>query len=199
MVKKLGGLLLLHREAVKEGKTLPALLYPQDGGTDFIGMKSEDGRLLPMQPYQADLNAAVNLALSAVAAPCAFNIFRKIRLERNDAKAEVVRSNKREKSAFPQRTFIKNSEVLSEKKRQNVFLDHGDVSPSAAVEIDGMPYKIVTSLGIFAEVKRWKWEMCRLLNNEVLKKFGISEISQRDIPDREVGYLVDDEEDEIPM
>ena len=194
----LNDLFLRHQEAAKEGVTLPALLYPQDGGTDFIGMKSDEGTLVPMPPYQADLNAAVNLALAAVAAPSAFNIFRKIRLERTDAKVKVVRTNKREKCAFPDRAVVKNSDILSEKKRQNVFFDHGGVSQSHVVEIEGVSHKISTSLGIFAEVKKWKWEMCRLLNNEILKKFGVAEVGQQVVPSRE-SDVFEDEDDEIPM
>ncbi len=195
----LNDLFLKHEEAMREGKTLPALLYPQDGGTDFVGMKKEGAKLIPLRPYQADLNAAVNLALAAVAAPSAFHVFRKIRLERAERNVKVVRSNKREKEAFPTGAVVKSGDVLSDKKNQNAFFDHGEVSSSPSVEIDGITIKISTSLGIFAEVKRWKWEMCRLLNNEVLKKFGISEICQRDVPNRKVDVLEDDDDDEIPM
>ena len=186
-----------HREAKAQIRCLPALFIPQDGGTDFIGLsRKNDGRVEGTAPYQADLNAATNLALSAIAAPTAFHIHRRVRIEKKKA-YEVVRSNKREKAAFPQKVMVDEAR-LSSKAKQNVFIDMGGLAGPETFHIDGIPLPVGTSLELFSAAKRSRYEVCRLFNNTLLKAAGLPEIKKESALD-DVAIAIIDEDDEIPM
>ena len=190
-------IVLKHREAKEKGLCLEAMLIPEEGGTDFIGIKREDGKLEGMNPYQADLNAAVNLALAGIAAPRAFNIHRKVRLEKKGDEIQVVRTNKREVQAYPAKALVRGDD-LQLKSKQNAFLDHGMVASKGQLESKDIEGRLVTSLGLFREVKKWRYELCRVLNNRFIKRKGLREIAQQALPsEADLTYLVE-EEDDIP-
>lgn len=196
--KYLRQIYLKHQEAVEEKKALSALYCPKDGGTDFIGMVREKGTLKPLPSHQADLNAAANLALSAVAAPTAFNVFRKIRLEKKGKKIVLVRSNKRENAAFS-KAHIVSGEALTQKAHQNAFFDLGQVASSGQLDYEGRTQPLVTSLALFKTVKDWRWEMCRILNNQILAKAGLKGFPQTTLPNKSQLTDYRDEEDDIVL
>jgi len=75
------------------GKKPHTLLLPQPGGPLFLG--SVSGGLV-----QADLNAAANVGLRALASPGALHLLHKIRTEQKKGVVKPVLKNAREKSAF---------------------------------------------------------------------------------------------------
>jgi len=187
-------LFLRHREAQEKGIRLGALFVPQDGGTDFIGVVRVGEKLEAMTPYQADLNAAVSLALAGVAAPRAFQVHRKVRLERKGDELLLVRTNKREKAAYASKARIDSGEA-SPKVYQNAFLDHGGVAIDGRLRSKQIEGDLATSLALFAEVKKWRYELCRRLNNGILAGCGLKEIAQVSGPVELPAAMIDDEDD----
>jgi len=146
------------------------ILVPQDGGTDFVAIKRERGELTVDSVSNADLNAASNLALSAIAAPQCFHVHRKIRLEKKSGVQKMVCGNKREKLAFTGREEVVFAEGASEeslaKAYQNAFVDVGGVACfDRIVSLGGqVDFPVATSRGLFGSVNQEKWNVIRNYN-----------------------------------
>lgn len=89
-------LAVINKYRVEAGKKPRSLLLPKVGGPLFLSLDSEN-------PWQADINAAMNLGFRAVAAPDALHLLHKIRTERNAKDRDLIQpvlKNAREKAAF---------------------------------------------------------------------------------------------------
>lgn len=118
-------LLAQFDELAKINANLPAhkkhtLFYPKAGGPMFLAADGD-------KPTQADLNAASNLGLRAIASPHALHIHQKIRTEKKNASLLAVKNNKREKAVFKQDDKIvlarEMSKELTKSTRPNFFYD----------------------------------------------------------------------------
>ena len=104
------------------------LLLPKPGGPLFLS-------LLSGQPFQADINAAINIGLRAICAPVRLDIIHKIRSEKHGEKIKVVRGNEREKKAFAKKTEIQLKGKVSEKFK-NTSKPNFFVNPNEVVQVD---------------------------------------------------------------
>ena len=76
------------------GQEIPAtLLLPKTGGPLFLGAK-----VSPV--VQSDINAAINLAFRAIAAPEALHLLHRVRAESRDGKTSTAAKNARERAAY---------------------------------------------------------------------------------------------------
>lgn len=119
---------ILERENAKRAaakKSPRTLLLPKAGGPLFAGAKSAPVR-------QADLNAASNLALRAVAAPDALHLLHKVRAVKDAESFVPKRANTREKAAFTADVCIalatEPSAKLAHSRSPNFFHDAASIA-----------------------------------------------------------------------
>jgi hypothetical protein len=96
----------------KKSNSLYTLFIPKQGGPLFLAVhpgKSDAA------PKQADINAAINIGLRAVAAPKALSILHKVRAEREGNDFKPVVKNARERVAFGSAVLIAVSGSASSK------------------------------------------------------------------------------------
>ncbi len=167
-----------RREAKKPLRTL---LAPLPGGPLFISA----GEI----PYvrQADINAAINLALRAIAAPECLDIHVRIRthVDENDQAIRPRTESKLEKARWgsfgnqmPEIKFIAGPPDGFRKQRyQNFFVDKQQVAKYGRARIDGSDIQVSSSLGVWGTVKERQWEIIKQLNEDLLNKWGFDGIS----------------------
>ncbi len=158
----------------RKGKPPITLLVPRQGGPLFISMK--DGEAV----HQADMNAAVNLALRAVAAPDAHEIFLKIPSVREDGDLFARAVSKREEARWG-RAPIKIT--LNKKPKEgetdklgnypNFFVDLGGVAWFGGATLEGRKdLKISSGQGIWHSIRRHEWHRAMQINIKRLNTIG---------------------------
>lgn len=147
------------------------LLLPKPGGPLFAGALSAAVR-------QADINAAINLAFRAVAAPEALHLLHKVRANKDGAHFVPKRVNSREKAAFANATRFELSSAPSAKLQQsrspNFFYDAAEVAvfDRAILQTETAAHPVASGVGLWrgvnerflsrivamndARIRRWK-------------------------------------------
>lgn len=163
------------------GKTPATLLLQKTGGPLFVGA-GEQSRLV-----QSDMNAAINLAFRAIAAPGALHLLHRIRSEKSGDQVTTLAKNAREKAAYgkkglPIRLAGNPSAKLS--KSANFFHDPAGIAKfdRGEIEVEGKAIPVATGIGLWHAV-----------NGAILPK--IVEINAARL--RRIKLLEDD--DKIPM
>lgn len=152
--------LLKNRPARPKWRTL---LAPMQLGPIFVPLRG--------QPMQADINAAINLGLRAIAAPEADDIHLRIRAMRDGEAFRVRAENARERARWKEKppavTVAKDSErkKLLESARLNFFFDTGDVANFDRANIEGLNSPIASGRGIWGTVNLADWKRCEEINN----------------------------------
>lgn len=183
-------------------KPLFTLLYPRVGGTLFTALGHT-------QVVQADVNAAINVGLRALAAPDQIDILHKVRSYRKDdrlfaGKALTKQRNAREKAAFANKPEIilegEASKKLARASAPNFFADpHGIASfDKASAEISGEKCQLASGVGLWGTVNERFLSHLVQLNNLRLVKYKLepvdiistSETLQNSAPN---------DDDQIPM
>jgi IS605 OrfB family transposase len=145
-----------------------SLLAPQPGGPIFIAASGDS------PPMQADINAAINLALRAIAAPDAHRILTKIRAEAaSDGVFAPKRGNKREKARFLDGDCFLAKEDSDRRefasiarRATNFFVDIGQVAVfgrASHPQVGKLP--LANGRGLWGSVKQIQWERCMELND----------------------------------
>ena len=161
--------LLANRSARPKWRTL---LAPVAGGPLFVPMR---GKL-----QQADINAAINLGLRAIAAPDNQAIHLRIRSERKSEKFLVRAENQREKARWGATTHeitvpdAKSRTALLSEAHPNFFADIGHVANFDHAEIDG-EHGFASGRGLWGTIKnnQTDWLRVNTLNNDRLEKAGL--------------------------
>lgn len=131
-----------------------SLLLPKTGGPLFLSLDADT-------PWQADINAAINLGLRAVAAPDAIHLIHKIRteLDRKDTPLLFpIQKNAREKAAFEGKPAIvlkvDASEKLSKAANPNFFYNHQEIAKfdAGTVEVGGNAIPVAFGMSIWSRV-----------------------------------------------
>lgn len=167
------------------GKPPYSLYLPKKGGSLFVSLP--DGK-----PVQADINAAINIGLRAVASPLALDILHKVRAENNADGYDAVKKNAREKAAFDSQSKIvmtgETTIKLVKTPVTNFFYDRARLADfaQATMSVNGDLIPLASGIGLWTKVKTSF--PCHLvdLNRERLKHW------KQKISDKE-------EEDDIPM
>jgi hypothetical protein len=150
------------------------LLVPRLGGPLFISMKEDEA------VHQADMNAAINLALRAVAAPDADEILLKIPSVREDGDLFARAVSKREKARWgedPLKITLKKSpkEGATDKlgNYPNFFVDLGAVAWFGGATLEGRKNLPISSgQGIWGSIKKREWKRAMQINIKRLNAIG---------------------------
>lgn len=164
------------------GKPPRTLYYPKAGGPLFLAAKSG-------KPAQADMNAACNLGLRAIAAPECLAILRRVRaLKGAEGVYHARTDNAREKAAFarssPFRLLDTPSKILAAAASPNFFHDPDGIAAFDVADLDGQ--RLVSGVALWSTVNESVARRCVELNRERLAAW-------------ELPVLQPEPDDEIPM
>jgi IS605 OrfB family transposase len=145
------------------------LYVPQYGGNLFISAAGNGG------PVQADINAAINLGLRAIAAPDCHEIHWRIRLDREVEDYRPRRKSKREearwKSTPKNAMFVFNKQPPTDLK--DAFVDILNVADYDHCRLDGLSLRLAGGRGFWDTVNKMEWNRCMALNAVRLNKWGL--------------------------
>jgi IS605 OrfB family transposase len=157
-------------EARERGEKKPyrTLLVPLAGGPIFVPMKGAG-------PRQADINAAINLGLRALASPSCVRARPKIRVAVADGSFKLIQDNKLEKAAALKLEAPKEpSKPLLAQKRTNFFVDEKGVAKSDRGHVMAGAEKVRVSGGmaLWKAIKEGCWDRVAALNAGRVRKLG---------------------------
>jgi hypothetical protein len=178
--------------ATRDYKNLRFVL-PQNGGPIFIPAVKGNQSLLPLR--QADINAAVNIGLRAIAGPNCYHAHPRVRLAKaksgaNKGKWITRTDNKREKAQFNKTpaeivfSDLKADSDVLKGDNTNLFHDPLKISAYGRANITGVKHPPLAHASALLSrqknvagkpngaVARLEWEVCRRINIERLKKLG---------------------------
>jgi IS605 OrfB family transposase len=160
----------LDKEA--PGKHL-ALFIPEQGGPRFVAYYYDQGEPKEIS-RDADINAAINLGLRAVAAPDNLRILNRLRCASQGVELVYQDATKRGKAKFakPPKLSLKIDSAATEEsphheentRMTNVFIDVGGVAQFDRVEIQGEALPAATGKGLWGTIKKNKLKYCLKLN-----------------------------------
>ncbi len=174
------------------GRPNRTLLAPQPGGPMFLTAKpiphpapaanrrqGNDGAILPMQ---ADLNAAINLALRAVAHPAAAHIHHRLRTERKKGEkgqadiflAKEPRRFGKEKVPI----YIREGDSFPKERNTNLFFDAYWIARFGRAGVKADPqgqYDYASGPAIWKTVndRDQQWRRCMAINAARLRAWGL--------------------------
>jgi hypothetical protein len=167
------------------------LIAPQPGGPMFVTAKEiahpapaadrkqqDDASVLPMQ---ADLNAAANLALRAVAHPASAHIHHRLRTERKKgAKNQPDTFLAREPRRFGKdkvSILLRDGDALPKERNTNLFFDEYGLADFGRVRLDcddSSSFPFASGPGLWRKVndRIQQWERCRSINARRLAQWN---------------------------
>ena len=147
-------------------------LVPKTGGPIFVPIKDlppESGRpARNLGVIQADINAAVNIGLRAIASPLAEKIHHRVRSERKGDKIIVKSSGSIEKRRYTGETEICCRDKDKVSKNSDFFIDLAGAANFEKAEIQGVKY--ASGKGIWTAVRESQRDRCREFNNKRLNQ-----------------------------
>lgn len=191
------------------GRTDLRLIVPARGGPRFVAAHQFHSQRPEELTDDADLNAACNLALRAVAAPDMHDLLPRLRCQTENGVLTFVGSvknpkpSKRDAARFQKPvTFevvntsqhpTEHDEDEEDLRRTNIFVDLGKVALFEKVKATNWDTPLATSKGLWGTIRRLEFRYCNRLNRRRLEKWGIP------LSDAVEGALTPDPDDEIPM
>ena len=173
---------LLPARKTKTGETVPfTLLRPRPGGQIFVPLTG-------VGPSQADINAAINIGLRALAAPDSLPARPRWRIEFATDKAgnptlqpitPKEQRNKLETLLWSQAELTWTDDLTSlasdGRKRTLLFHDPAKLArfDRGTLSLGTTKYPVATSRGLFTAVKQRSWERVFELNRARLEKAGL--------------------------
>ncbi|MGH9487461.1 MAG: type V CRISPR-associated protein Cas12b [Terriglobales bacterium] len=138
------------------------LLAPQAGGPIFV--RAVAGK---HETMQADLNAAINLALRAVAAPDRPEMHHRVRTERGSGGKYVTREPRRGTEVV---TF--DATMPATEKFPNIFADAGRIAQFNRARLgDDKAYEYATWPALDTRIKQIRWQRCNEINQHRMSKW----------------------------
>jgi hypothetical protein len=199
-----------------KGLTKARLLLPQNGGPLFVAAVREDQPVPPIR--QADINAAVNIGLRAIAGPHCYHAQPRVRLIKaksgpDKGKWITRRDNKRESVQFTDAVEVTFSHLAPDSdvlkgEATNLFHDPLEIASYGFARISGQQHPPLAHAAAIVSrkkgangeahgaVARLEWEVCRRINFERLKQWGFDRTSLA-VPTKSVNPA--DEDDNMPM
>ena len=145
------------------------LFVPQRGGTLFIVAAGSGG------PVQADINAAINLGLRAIAAPDCHEIHSRIRLDHEAGEYRPRRKSKREEARWK---GVPKSVAFDFTKEpptdlSDAFADVSNVADYDHCHFPGFTLRFAGGRGFWDTVNKLEWRRCLAINAARLRKWGV--------------------------
>jgi len=133
-----------------EGKAPKTLMLPKTGGPLFLGAKESS-------VVQSDMNAAINLAFRAVAAPDALHLLHRVRSQSDGQEIITLVKNAREKAAYGGKGIpitIKGTASSKLSKSANFFHDARGIArfDSGEITVAGNVIPVASGIGIWHAV-----------------------------------------------
>jgi hypothetical protein len=176
---------VINARRLASGQEIQAtLLLPKTGGPLFLGAKES-----PV--VQSDINAAINLAFRAVAAPEALHLLHRVRAESRDGKTSTVAKNARERAAYGKKGIpISIEGTLSAKlsAAPNFFFDVNNIATfdKGKVPLGEASVTVASGIGLWRAVNEMIFPRILRINAQRLYKLKASD-------------SLNDPKDEIPM
>jgi hypothetical protein len=145
------------------------LLWPQPGGPVFVAAAGS----APVM--QADLNAAINIGLRALASPRELPLLHKVRTEKNSAGELVPKQagNKREMALFGKNGAAFKSVRMEEFKagasKPNLFYDEVEIAQQERAGYPALASSRALLAGgraLWSAVKANQWSRCQTINQQ---------------------------------
>lgn len=170
------------------GKCPVTLLLQKTGGPLFVGA-GEQSRLV-----QSDMNAAINLAFRAIAAPEAVHLLHRIRSEKTGDQISTLAKNRREIAVFGKKGLpisMKGEPSAKLSKSANFFHDPAEIAKFDRGEIilGGKPIPVASGIGLWHAVNGAILPKIVAINEDRLRRYGFAE----------AGRHSEEAEDNIPM
>ena len=148
------------------GKMPRTLLAPIAGGPVFVPLGEAPA-------MQADLNAAINIALRGIAAPDCHAIHQRLKTERTKNGLQLRRKTKREKARWPDSApaLTIQSGGAETDRTPNLFIDVGQLADFDKAQLAGIALPFATGRGLWTAVKRRAWSRCDQLNRARIAKW----------------------------
>lgn len=160
-LEKLNQELQRNRESRSEtGRSLYTLFIPKQGGPLFLPLHAERAVAPIKVPKQADINAAINIGLRAIAAPDALGVLHKVRAQREYGALRPIIKNARERAAFNSKSTISlngaPSNKLAKARSPNFFFDVKafDCFDSATLKLADKTVPLASGIGLWATVNQ---------------------------------------------
>jgi hypothetical protein len=141
-------------------KSVHTLFIPKRGGPLFLAMVGEMSKENGNVPKQADVNAAINIGLRAIAAPNAWSILHKVRAEKDGDRFRPMIKNAREKAAFDSKSMIglndNASGKLAKARTANFFFDAKAFGcfDSATLKLQDGTVSLTSGIGLWTSVNQ---------------------------------------------
>ena len=167
--------------------SLHTLFFPTQGGPLFMSLQ-ENSESKSKLPKQADINAAINIGLRALAAPEALSILHKIRAEKEGADFRPIAKNAREKAIFDSKSLIflkgKCSDKLIKSRNINFFFDSNAFAcfDTASLKTASQNVSLVSGVGLWSTVNQIFPGRLLELNKQRLKMWQKSAAEKDEIP-----------------
>lgn len=159
----------------KPGKPPPTALWPKAGGPTFVPVSNADNA----KPMQADLNAAINIALRGIVAPECIRHLHKLRAIVKDGQLVPRVENLRERALFDKRNpalFQPPPSGFWEVRKDgaNVFLDTAGIARFDQTRHPAFPgNSLATGKALWSSVKAVASSRCAELNEGETKADSI--------------------------
>lgn len=159
------------------------LLAPQPGGPIFVTAKRllhpKPGKSRYVLPMQADINAAVNIALRAIAHPDRVEIHHRLRTERKKGtgtKPDTFTSREPRRFSGDKVGIVPEKDDLPREKNTNMFFDQHGIAPFGRARLetgstDTFPYASGPGLWKTVNDRVRQWSRCEELNEARLAKW----------------------------
>jgi len=177
-----------RKEDGKRSNSLYTLFLPKMGGPLFLPVGHKDPNSSSKLPRQADINAAINIGLRAIAAPETLSILHKIRAERDGDDFKPVIKNAREKAAFNSKSIIhlKNglSSKLAKSRTPNFFFDSETFRPfdTATLQMVSRNVAVVSGVGLWSTVNELFPQLLVEINRRRLRSWQNAGGEEDNIP-----------------
>jgi hypothetical protein len=183
LLKQFDKLEAINAARLSAGEKNPAtLLLPKTGGPLFLPAKGTS-------VVQSDMNAAMNLALRAIAAPGELSLLHRLRAECKEGEVKTVAKNKRELAAYGKAGLpIRLNGALSGKVSvaPNFFYDGGGVGrfDTGSIVLGGKTLPVASGAALWRAVNEMFLPRIVELNNRRLLALGAAEKNAADPDDQ---------------
>jgi hypothetical protein len=183
LLKQFDKLKAINAVRLSAGEKNPAtLLLPKTGGPLFLPVKGT-------AVVQSDMNAAINLALRAIAAPRELSLIHRLRAEYKEAEVKTVAKNKREIAAYGRPGLpirLKGAPSGKVSGALNFFYDGGAVGKfdTGSIVIGAKPVPVASGAALWRAVNEMFLPKIVELNNRRLLALGAAEKNSADPDDQ---------------
>jgi hypothetical protein len=155
----------------RDGKPPRTLLAPLAGGPIFVPIVDQlNGADIQPALAQADINAAINLGLRAIADPRLWSIHPRCRTQRQGNQILTREKRKFGEKGQPLTAHRADGVKTDDTRNPNFFAEiSGSLTPWESATVDGQ--RLLSGRCFWSEVKKRQWQRCAEINARHLKKW----------------------------